>query len=367
MKIFCLLAIVAISTNTRAQNNAISWNKVLTGVIGNYPATMYLQKTGKSYNGYYYYDSKQIPMRLMDFESKEDSLHIVAFGQENSEYFDGTYNAGAFSGTWRNTAAEKMTSLSFSFTESKTIPPPYFDVVYTTYDTEYPIGLEKGRNPSYSYFASALWPVSSTPAPLAGFLKKWVNQQFGNRNPAISIGKFFVDEKNKDLASWKRDLASMKKSEIKEYAGSKSLSSERRHTILYQSDTYISIADFSWSFTGGAHGNGGTSMSVLDIKNLKALKLADVFTPTGKQKLAALLDAAVRAKFNIAKGAKLRYQDGGVLLVSKIEPTDNFYITGKGVGFNYVPYEIAAYAVGEITLFLPYDKLKGLLQRAFAK
>jgi len=367
MNRFFLLAIVATSLQAAAQNNTITWNKVLTGTIGNYPVTMYLQKTGKAYNGYYYYNSKQIPMRLTDSDSNQDSVHISAYENNNAEYFDGIYQSGIFTGTWKNVLEDKTTKLGFSFTENRTLPLPYFDVVFTAYNTEYPVGLEKGSNPNYSYFSAALWPVSPTPAALASFLKSWANKKFGNKNASQPIGKFFVAEKNREVVSWKKDLAAIKTSEIKEFPGGHSLSSERRQLVMYQSDRYISIADFSWGYTGGAHGNGGTGMSVLDIKNLKQLKLADLFTPAGRQKLAALLEAAVRAKFNIAKGAKLSYEDGGQLLVSKIEPNENFYITGRGVGFNYMPYEIAAYAFGEINLFLSFEKLQGLLQPGFGE
>ena len=132
-----------------AQNNTISWNKVFTGTVGNNAATMYLQKTGSTYNGYYYYDSRQQPIRLQNANhSSVDSVYISAYDDQKIEFFNGIYTNGIFSGIWKNTLDDKLlTSLRFSFTESKTAPPPYFDVVYTNYETSYPASKQKRQQP----------------------------------------------------------------------------------------------------------------------------------------------------------------------------------------------------------------------------
>ncbi|RYF79039.1 MAG: DUF3298 domain-containing protein, partial [Chitinophagaceae bacterium] len=56
-----------------------------------------------------------------------------------------------------------------------------------------------------------------------------------------------------------------------------------------------------------------------------------------------------------------------VLFENKIAPNDNFYITGKGIGFSYAPYEIAAYAYGEINLFIAFKDIEANLQPGFKK
>jgi len=361
-----LLAVIAFtSLPAGAQNNAISWNKILTGVIGTYPATMYLQKTGKAFNGYYYYNNKQIPLRLTDAGSKDDSVHLGVYEQNNEERFDGTTDGNSITGVWQITKDEKTSSLSFSFTENKQALMPGFDVVFTEYEGKYDIGKAKDYYPTFSYFASALWPTAATPAPLANFIKRWMNNSYGRKNTTEPIGKFFVNQKNKGAAEWRKFLKSESMDDVIGDVSGHTVNNERRMLLMYQSEQFISIADFTYDFTGGAHGNYGTGCSVLDVKKMKQLKLADLFTPAGLKKLPALLDAAVRAKFNIAKGAQLNSDDGGELLVSKIEPNDNFYMTGKGIGFNYTPYEIAAYAYGEVNLFIPFEKLKGLMQPGF--
>ena len=53
------------------------------------------------------------------------------------------------------------------------------------------------------------------------------------------------------------------------------------------------------------------------------------------------------------------------LFENKIEANDNFYLTGKGLGFMYNPYEIGPFAMGEIDLFISFKDLDEFLQPAF--
>ena len=42
--------------------------------------------------------------------------------------------------------------------------------------------------------------------------------------------------------------------------------------------------------------------------------------------------------------------------------TDNVGILDKGLVFNYVPYEIGSYAMGEVRLFVPFSDIQQLLK-----
>ncbi len=92
------------------------------------------------------------------------------------------------------------------------------------------------------------------------------------------------------------------------------------------------------------------------------LQLSDVLVPAGSKALPQLLAQSFRRQYGLKPADKLT--DGG-LSENTIKPTDNFFVTGKGIGFNYVPYEIGPYAMGEILLFIPFTDLKDLLQPAF--
>lgn len=54
-----------------------------------------------------------------------------------------------------------------------------------------------------------------------------------------------------------------------------------------------------------------------------------------------------------------------VLFDNTIQTTTNFCVTQKGILFLYNPYEIAAYAYGEIELFIPFEEVKNVLNPLF--
>jgi len=93
------------------------------------------------------------------------------------------------------------------------------------------------------------------------------------------------------------------------------------------------------------------------------LGINDVFKPGFEATLDAALEKSLRKKFGLAAKAPLTE----LLFEESFSYTDNFCLTGKGILFNYPPYEIAAYAVGEIKLFVPFSDVKSVLQPAFVK
>ena len=97
--------------------------------------------------------------------------------------------------------------------------------------------------------------------------------------------------------------------------------------------------------------------------NRKKLKLNDIITIEGRKKLSAFLAKALRIQFKLKPTEPLTE----VLFENTIAPTENFYLTGKGIGFSYSPYEVAAYALGEINLFIPFKELETYLQPTIKK
>ncbi|WP_238555597.1 RsiV family protein [Chryseobacterium sp. P1-3] len=54
-----------------------------------------------------------------------------------------------------------------------------------------------------------------------------------------------------------------------------------------------------------------------------------------------------------------------MLLVEKIPASDNFYFDEKNLYFHYSPYEIAAFAAGDIIIPVSWEELKGTLNAEF--
>ena len=73
----------------------------------------------------------------------------------------------------------------------------------------------------------------------------------------------------------------------------------------------------------------------------------------------ALLEKYFRSQYGLKPTDSLA--EGG-LFENHIEPNDNFYLTGKGIGFTYMPYEIGPYAMGEINIFIPFREVEKYLK-----
>lgn len=98
-----------------------------------------------------------------------------------------------------------------------------------------------------------------------------------------------------------------------------------------------------------------------DVKTGARVHLSDVFSPGTEEELNGLLLQALLREFNCRTKEELQGQ--GVLLLTDMYATENFYLGRHAVKFVYNPYEIAPYEQGEIKLSLPYSDVKHLLRK----
>lgn len=132
--------------------------------------------------------------------------------------------------------------------------------------------------------------------------------------------------------------------------------------VLWNQAPYLSLAFYSYSYTGGAHGNYGTITATYDTRTGQRLRYEDIFRPGSEAQLSKLLEKAVRRALHIAAPDPL----DGPLYVKTMPVTHNVYLTGGGAIFTYTPYEIASYAQGEIPMFIPLAELQPLLKAPLA-
>jgi len=130
------------------------------------------------------------------------------------------------------------------------------------------------------------------------------------------------------------------------------------------SNDYLHI-QYSWgSYEGGAHDNYGFSERVFDLKNNKKVELKDI-TSMPKNKLEALLMKNVNKMNGGATDDKGEINNSDMLLVEVIPATENFYFDDKNLYFHYSPYEITAFAAGDITIPVSWQDLAGTLTPQF--
>lgn len=123
--------------------------------------------------------------------------------------------------------------------------------------------------------------------------------------------------------------------------------------------------EYSWgSYEGGAHDNYGFSERVFDLKNNKKVELKDI-TSMPKDKLEALLMKNINKMNGGATDENGEINNSEMLLVEKIPATGNFYFDDKNLYFHYSPYEITAFAAGDITIPISWQELNGTLTKQF--
>jgi len=125
-----------------------------------------------------------------------------------------------------------------------------------------------------------------------------------------------------------------------------------RKIIQYQFDHY--------AFLGGAHPNTFRSYYIFDTssgqeKNIKSF-ISDSTALLNK------VEKAFRKLENLADTTNL--EGAGYFLSNhKFFLPANYAFTKEGVFFYYNPYEIAAYARGDISFTIPYEDLKGIVKK----
>lgn len=121
---------------------------------------------------------------------------------------------------------------------------------------------------------------------------------------------------------------------------------------------FTHLTTITYSFTGGAHGNGYESHHLIDKKTGKILGIKDFFT--SEKKLNALVDSYFRKSIGVSQNENL--QDAGWFIEGRLETNNNFYFTDKKVVFVYNSYEIGPYAVGAPNVEIPLSKIKEILK-----
>jgi hypothetical protein len=131
--------------------------------------------------------------------------------------------------------------------------------------------------------------------------------------------------------------------------------------VLLDRPTMVTVSIDSYVFTGGAHGMTKTQQLVFDAATGKQLRLADFFAPGFEIVLDKLIERRFRQMKGLSPNEALNGQKGG-LFENAIHHNENFAVTGSGIRFLFNQYEIAPYAVGQITIDLSFNDLKGILK-----
>ncbi|HEX5152109.1 MAG TPA: DUF3298 domain-containing protein [Parafilimonas sp.] len=333
----------------------VSWYKCFSGKIDKYDVTVHLHQRAHQYTGYYYYNSTQQPVFFIGEDSTTDGtvkLTVFVPGGQTEENFAFSINGNSCTGNWTNSTGKTL-----SFSANEITQTPVWDYIFTKGSVQLRPKLK--NSPVAGYEAASVWPDGNTEQML--FLKKTINEWFAKDTSATDIGQLFLKRKKEFFEGYLSDNKNVADSELVD-AYSFNMEEIQTINIAYQSTELLTLANSSYSYTGGAHGNYATGYMSIDMAKNKKLSLDDILSASGKSQLRRLLEKYFRREYNVKDNEALT--EGG-LFENKIEPNKNFFITGKSIGFSYAPYEIGPYALGEIVIFIPLNELKVYMRTDF--
>jgi hypothetical protein len=115
-------------------------------------------------------------------------------------------------------------------------------------------------------------------------------------------------------------------------------------------DHYVIIKRMTDYYDGGAHGSYGTEYRVFDRNAARFVTLEDVFGADEREALHEAVVESLRKKFELAEGEGLT---AAGFFSDTLSLTENFFLSGEGVGFHWNPYELAPYVFGAIEVIVP--------------
>ena len=181
--------------------------------------------------------------------------------------------------------------------------------------------------------------------------------------PPLDLKTLYKQQRQQFFKEYREDAADSRPTPadtagLGAYAPGLSYEDQTNTYVLYQQKNLLGLAFFHYNYSGGAHGNYGSTGASYDLRTGKRLRYDDIFRPEAAQQLPALLGRAVRPLVGLAPDDPLDKQ----LFVKQMPVTHNVLLTNGGAVFIYQPYEIAAYAQGEVRVFLPLAAIRPLLR-----
>ncbi|MGM9479036.1 DUF3298 domain-containing protein [Pedobacter sp. GSP4] len=340
-----------------------SFYKRLEGTIAGKKVVVHLQKVNDDVSGTYYYDGSWLNLSTDTLVGKDSillteySFYESYFTQDfKSPHLALKWNGNGFNGTWES--GDKTKKFPIALTE------------------KYPENSYAFNAGIYQDSVKALPNQAKSPVAQISFeyLESTSKDEFGtwlNTELKKIIGiKPTVDRKTgfKNIASayfkdYKTQVAEQQKNgRDDDYQAWMNYTNNSQQSVTYNDNGYVVIDFLADAYTGGAHGNYGSTMYCLDVKNKKQLLLSDI-VKIDTNSLAKILERNLRKDYNI----KAKDALSTVLFDNFIKPNKNFYFNANGLAFMYNPYEVASYAQGQIVVFIPFAELKTFLVPEFAQ
>ncbi|MFC3562517.1 DUF3298 domain-containing protein [Pedobacter jamesrossensis] len=375
-----LLALIILSAcnNPKSENNDSKSNspksektaltntfyKRLEGTIAGKPVVMHLQKVNNDYSGVYYYEGSWLNLST-DTLIGQDSVVLFENGFYDY-YFDKDakqskiglkWNGNGFTGTWSNEKDNKK----FAVALQEKYPEGSYEFTAGIYQDSVKAMPNDVKSPVAQISFEYLKPKVDNETGI------WVDNQLldisgirtGSKDRIAGFKKIAQDY----FADYKSQITEQQKTgPDRGFLQWMNYTDNSQQSIAYNDNGYVVIDFLSDAYTGGAHGNYGSTMHCLDVKSKKQMVLGDILK-IDSNTLQKILEKNLRRNYNIKSSEQLTT----VLFDNFLKPNKNFYFNANGIAFMYNPYEVASYAQGQIVVFVPFTDLKSYLNPDFAQ
>lgn len=328
-------------------------------INGNIPVHLSLVKTGKKLRGSYYYDRHGIPLTLMEGKLADDgSMSFLEFGtMDQTGSIEAILKEKTLRGFWYN--IDKSKKLVMELAADTASNRMLFDVFHESKKVS--LVANDTASPSHTFIQTVLYPSISYQGEhkeaIYGLFNNMFRANLAEGNPYQTIANMH-EEAIKEY----RDANLNIYQEDPSFGYGMNWSEVAHMEVVYNSNGLLSLGRHWYNYTGGAHGNYGASFYVIDLNQGKYLTLDDVLLPQYHGEVSLMIQQKVLEMYRNAKNETL--QDLG-FDTEAIKPTGNFYLTDKGIGFYYSPYEVGPYAVGRVEVFIPFKEMNEFLTEAY--
>lgn len=373
----CSLIFLACSTNStdekktevteEAEALTPYFDKKFTGTInGKIAIEMLLKKSDTTISGSYTYKGQNTFLSLTgtvkndgSFEMSEHIEKIASDGQIeqlNTGVFKGKMTGGSLSGTWSG----NNKALPFDLKTDKSVVQ--FDAFAKRESIKaFP---DKKESPEATMFFNYLQA------------KNMQNKSIEDKINVITARNILNDDKFSDPKQIEAAVNAHFKKYFTEYKNdTKTFESEgpiddsNSMMLSYSSDldlqvignkkNVLSIALYSYTFAGGAHGLPGTSYINIDVSKGEILDWRNIVASKDTTEFRAIAEKMFQTKYKIGG----TYDQSGIVVGEgkDFNLSSAYGFTDEGIIFTYAAYEIGPYSIGMPFFTVPYAKIKHII------
>lgn len=317
------------------------------------------------YAGVIYEEGVEDPMPLFGSVDAAGRIRLTETlsptGQEFGRFVGTWHDDGLLEGSWSDSGGQRLRE--FNLRPEYPAGSVMFDVYYRV--DSLLLKSDSPESPQARISMTWLHPSDSTDSRTRSFLEKEIRKGvLGDSLAGVynSMAEGFTAIRDQFFQQYRDESAGVDPNDTL-YLQTLNYDRTDAVKVYYNNDNLLTLGFTNYSYLGGAHGMYSTVLQSYDLAKRKALSLSDVFRPGYEAALSQALEKALRERYNLADDQSINT----ILFEDSIAPNENFGLTGRGILFNYAPYEIAAYAIGEIELYIPFKEIQDLLRPGIGK